>query len=214
MLTSFAVAFPFVVLAVFVWLLVVHTEKLYAPSQYTPDTTIAAFAEATRRQTRDAQLVAQSAISAAVAPAIVARSNGADLNEVREQIAERLDQAVEDASVKLARSLLIEGADTVSIPVSRETTVQDLLDSAYFALTPAVGPYTYGIDWMLVRSDHELLENIGSKWAEGNGMPDDYRPLREVGIEPGATLTAIRRGHRRFRRPPVTGEEAQGKPTS
>lgn len=197
MLTIFAVSFPFVVLGVFVWLLVAHTEKLYAPSQYTPDTSIAAFAQATRRETRDAQLVARGALRAAVAPAIV--SDGADVQQVGEQIVARYDEALEEASVKLVRRLILDDdAETISLPVSEATTVQELLDSIYLSIASAVGPYTYGIEWVLVREDHEALKDIGSNWAEARGSSGDERKLSEVGIGPGSTLTAIRRGHRRF----------------
>jgi hypothetical protein len=200
MLTSFAVSFPFVVLAVFVWLLVAHTTKLYAPNQYTAETTIEAFANATRRQNTETQLLVRSAVSHAVATAIGAEDVGtATPADVRDQIAANFDQAVEDASVTLARSLLIDGAENVQIAVGNKTSVQDFLDSAYFSLVPAVGPYTYGVDWVLVGGDHETLPEMGSNWAEQQGEEGDFRLLEEVGIRPGTILTAIRRGHRGFR---------------
>lgn len=57
---------------------------------------------------------------------------------------------------------------------------------------------TYGIEWILARNDHEALTDIGSNWAEARGYSYDERLLREVGINPGSTLTAIRRDHRKF----------------
>lgn len=201
-LTSFAVVFPFVVLMVFVWLLVKHTEKLYPPDAYTANTSIEAFAAATRRQARDTQRLidnARSAVELAVDRTLGSSSVGEeDATSMRQHLVATFDEAVEEASVTVVRRLIIGDAESYQVPVTLEMTVQELLDSVYLSLAPAVGPYTYGTDWVLVREDQEVLRDMGTNRRDNAGVDGDVRRLSEVGITAGMTLTAVRRGHRTF----------------
>jgi hypothetical protein len=200
MMTTFAVSFPFVVLVLFVWLLVAHTAKLYAPSEYTADTSIESFVMATRRQQRDAHIVIRNAIGATVATQVETAEGATAASEadMRDRLIATYDEAISQFSVTVVRGLILAGAEDYQVPISDRTTVQELLDSVYFSLVPAVGPYTYGMSWVLIRGDHEVLADLGSNWAQRNGRTGDDRPLAEVGIAAGTTLTAAPRGHRKF----------------
>src|SRR5947209_6007553 len=50
--TVYAVVFPVLVLAVFVWLLLAHPANLYSPTQFGAGTTIEAYVRALRREQR------------------------------------------------------------------------------------------------------------------------------------------------------------------
>lgn len=201
-LAIFAVSFPLIVFAIFVWLLLKHTLKLYAPHQYTSDTSIQTFASVVAQQQIASQAVLGQAVSEALVTAVASDSSsgdGASVQAVRQHVADAFSEAVRAGSITVIRSVF-DGAEPIQIPTTADTTVQDLLNAIYFALVPSVGPYTYAIDWILVTPEHKPLLNIGSGWAREQGLPGDVRPLSDVGLRPGMTLTVINRSHRSFPR--------------
>jgi len=82
----------------------------------------------------------------------------------------------------------------VQIPVTEETTVDSLLDTIYFALAPAVKPFTYNKTWILTDDSGKNYTDIGTIWAKDQNLPRDTRPITEVGIFPGSTLPAVAKG--------------------
>jgi hypothetical protein len=63
----------------------------------------------------------------------------------------------------------------------------------YFALAPAVQPFTYNQAWDLV-DDHGIeYSDIGTMWARQRNQLRDTRPVSAAGILPGTTLTAVAR---------------------
>jgi hypothetical protein len=204
MLAVFAVAFPIVVLAVFVWLLLRHPGNLYAPSQYTAETNIEDFVSVLTRQQRASQVVLERAVSDAVVSGVVQKSPveaTVIAEDVRQHVADAFSQSVADSSVTVVRRNIRADASAATIPIDSDTTVQDLLDSIYYSLVPAVGPFTYNVEWVLALPNHDLLPDLGSAWADKQGQRHDERPIADVGIEPGMTLTVLPRAHRRFGRP-------------
>lgn len=183
LLTSFAVGFPLIVLTVFVWLLVRHPANLYAPMEYTAETSVDIFVSALDRRRRAFEVVLSEAVPEAVGAALPS----APSEDFRVGFAAAFDRAFRNRAVTILTEAFGYGHPT-RVPVTKETTVQDLLDLTYFSLEPAVEPYTYGRSWVLAREDGKRLPDL----EQGpSGMRNDRRRLGEVGISPGETLWAI-----------------------
>ena len=180
----FAVSFPVLVFAVFLWLLLKHPVNLYSPSQFSSQTTtIERYAAALTREQRDNTVIIRQAVSEALSDAVQGE-------RVRERVSETFDRVVEKKGlITVDRSLLAEGAAPVQFPVTPDTKVAELLDSIFFSIAPVVEPFTYNKSWVLSDGDGALLKDIGTKWAEQHGSARDERSITEAGIDPGSTLT-------------------------
>lgn len=191
----FAVAFPVAVFTAFVWLLVNHAPKLYAPGQYSSDITPEAY-----RQGITMTTVASfgRAVAESVAP-LLQQDHAEPAAAMLEAVARRFEVAVAESSVTVSLDRLKPGADVLQIPVTERTTVGRLLDSIYNALAPVVKPHTYNQTWLLVDADGNEYTEMGTKWAERRNLPRDSRRITEVGIVPGSSLTVIAKGAARQR---------------
>lgn len=69
--------------------------------------------------------------------------------------------------------------------MTRETTIDELLDTVFFSLTPDIEPFSYGKTWVLGAEDGTLLVALGTHWAKTEGLQRDERPIGEVGLLPG-----------------------------
>lgn len=185
--TVFAVVFPIAVLITFIWLLLKHPGNLYSPWQYTQQTSVEGYVAALSRESRTAAHVYSQAIGEAIASA--APDSGAATSG---QIALAFERRVQASSVTIGRDLLLDGAEPIQIPVTPETTLDELLDSVFLAIRPAVAPFTYGEAWVLATEPGALLTEMGTKWAKAKGRPRDERALAEVGISPGSKLRLLR----------------------
>jgi hypothetical protein len=189
-LAVFAVVFPLIVFAIFIWLLLVYPANLYPPDQYTAVTTVVDYVAALRREGLASRAVVEQAIVEAVSAA-TEHNTGAAQPEIASSIARAVESAVDRGSVTVDRSLLLPGAEPVRFPVSEDMAVQDLLDSIYFALRPSVKPFSYGESWWLTQEDGTGFPAVGASWAsKAFNRNRDERTLASVGIEPGATLKA------------------------
>jgi hypothetical protein len=185
----FAVAFPLLVLTIFVWLLLAHPANLYSPQQYTANTTIQKYAEVLSRERRASAVVLKEAASEA--SALIAVDHGApQSDERRDEVARNIERIVEESRVKIDRSAILPGADPIEIPVTSGTTVDELLDSVYFSISGAVKPFTYNKAWVLADADRPRFD-IGTQWAKSEGWQRDSRTLAAAGIAPGSTLFAM-----------------------
>jgi hypothetical protein len=181
----FAVSFPVLVFAVFLWLLLKHPANLYSPSQFTSETTtIERYVAALKREQRDSTVILQQAVSEAISDTVEG-----DDERVRERISEAFERAIEEGTITVDRTPLLGVADPVRFPVTPDTKVAELLDSIYISITPNVKPFTYNKSWILSDADGGLLKDIGTAWAEERGWARDERSLAEAGIEPGSKLT-------------------------
>ena len=99
-------------------------------------------------------------------------------------------------TVKIIRSELIPGSESVSIPITAETTVDAFLDSVYLVVKSKVRLYTYNKAWVLGDGDKRPFGEMGTKWAKSNNRSRDDRYLVEVGISPGSLLYALKKGRR------------------
>lgn len=193
-LATFAVVFPLLVFGIFIWLLLIHPGNLYPPDQYTAHTSIQSYVNALRRERRASQAALEKAIVKGVS-AVAQEQGGPGGQAVEESVQRAVAEVVSRESVRVERSGLITGAEPVSIAVDEQTTVQDLLDAVYFSLDDAVGPYEYGKTWRLLDPAGAELRKADSGRARYRQERRDTRPLSEVGIEGGTTLTVA---------PPVT----------
>lgn len=189
----FAVCFPLVVLGVFIWILLEHPANLYSPGQYTSQTTIESYARTLSRQRRDESLVFQRAISeASTAMAEAAQEGAPTPDALRERVETIFEHAVEEGTLTIDRSKLIEGAEPIQLPVSSHTTVQELLDSVYFSIASAVKPFTYNKSWILADESLTPLTEMGTRWAKRKAaMSADHRKIADIGIKPAATLSVL-----------------------
>jgi hypothetical protein len=191
----FAVIFPFVVLVAFVWLLLYRPLNLYAPSQYTEPTGVREFAEIIGRQGRDEVEIYKQAVAEAVVAGVVEDQDvvagSIDRQAVLNRVTARFDDVVGQHSVRVDRSLIIEGAEPVAIPVTPETTADEFLDSVWFNISESVEPYTYNDSWVLTNQDSVPVRELGTKWAWEQGWLGDDRKLEDAGIVLGGTYFAI-----------------------
>jgi hypothetical protein len=191
----FAVTFPSVVFAVFVWLLVRHAPNLYAPGQYSRDITPEVYRTGISR-------TESIFLGRAVAKSVVPLLGGDSETPVREadieQVARRFEEAIAESSVSISLEDMKRGAGQVHIPVDDGTSIQSLLDQIFFELDSTVQPGTYGRAWVLVDEKGEQLSEMGMSWARKRlGQERDPRTIAAVGILPGAHLTATRLSRRR-----------------
>ena len=193
--TCFAVAFPTAVFVVFVWLLIQHAPNLYAPSQYSKEITPEAYRIGISRA--DSILFGR-AVAETVVPLLGEDHGGESHTAAVEQVARRFETAVEKSCVILSVDALVPGAQQLQIAVDSETTISELLDWIYFQLEPAVEPFSYDINWLLIGEDGTEYTDMGTPWARQRGLSEDTRPISAVGIEPGIRLTAVAK--RRARR--------------
>jgi hypothetical protein len=197
-LAVFAVSFPVAVFGVFLWLLLTHPANLYPPNQYTSTTTIESYAAALQRSRGINQVILGNAIVEAVSAAVEANPGGAATREdIAPPIAEAVGLAFKQGGVTVHIDDDFSRPQTIVVPVLDSTPVQDLLDQIYFALAPDVPPFSYGKQWALQMDSGEtrVFDEIGSAWSRRNGFSleeGDYRPLSQVGIEPGSVLQVIR----------------------
>ncbi|WP_264051711.1 hypothetical protein [Methylobacterium flocculans] len=86
------------------------------------------------------------------------------------------------------------GGKTISIPIDDNIPVSDVLDFLYFEINKvsSVEVYTYSKAWVLENTKtSERLFDIGSFWAEKNGLREDNRLAKSVGLLPGETFKVI-----------------------
>ncbi len=192
-LSVFAVTFPLLVFGVFVWLVLNHPGNLYRPDQFTETTTIDAFVGGLRRQTLASQAVLESAIADAVSAAITAHDEGGDATPagIVATVDRAVALAVRQGGITVLRDQIVPGAKPITLPVSEETTVQDLLDAIWFSFDGAVPPFTYGRQWWLALEDGTGFPEIGGPWAKRHrGLAVDERLLASVGIRAGMSVVA------------------------
>jgi hypothetical protein len=185
----FAVAFPTLVFAVFVWLLVKHAPKLYAPAQYSRDITPEVYRAGISQA--DAQFIGR-ALAKTVVPLLGDLGDDqADREAVVEKVGLDFEAAFRESAVEIEVVPPQPGDEPVRVPVTTKTEVGDLLDQVWLELNGRVAPYTYNREWILTSSDGSRCPDMGTVWAKRHGLQRDTRPISEVGIKPGDCLKAI-----------------------
>jgi hypothetical protein len=125
-------------------------------------------------------------------------------NKPRSLIAEVLRTEAYEITEEINRTAFITvdlsdvNPDTgiVRYPLAALKDVSSLTDEVYFALSPTVRPYYYGVDWVLRdRRSGQVLRTQRMLDGVPPGMPyPDRRDLAAVGIRAGSELEAVRPG--------------------
>ncbi|HEY1701932.1 MAG TPA: hypothetical protein VGG75_19670 [Trebonia sp.] len=183
----FAVAFPAVVFGTFIWLLIKHAPKLYAPGQYSKDITPEIYRIGIRRA--DSMFIGQ-AVAKSVAP-LIGGYEGTEGDAAVARVAEKFAAALDESIITVNLEALKPGARDLSIPSTLESGIQDILNEIYFTLEPAVPVASYDPSWILVDKDGNPYGSMGISWASKRGLVDDPRTINEVGISPGMRLAAV-----------------------
>ncbi|MEV6875521.1 hypothetical protein [Amycolatopsis sp. NPDC051128] len=177
MLAIFSVVFPAAVATVFFLILWHDNKVLYAPREFGANTSVAEYAEAMSRNSRRSIDALESLLA-----------------ESLEAVNGKLDAlgATPTQRDEIVASVRSAARRPLEILVNGNTTVKDLLNAVFFAVSPRVRPYTYGKEWILRDGPTgRLLKDIGTAWAKSHlKAHDDERPLSEIGIHGGDVLTA------------------------
>lgn len=201
LLAVFAVVFPCAVFAAFFTVLWKRPFVLYAPGDFTADTPIATFVGAMQSSSlREAE-----AVDAAVRRAVEVivreeRTRGEISTKESEELIETAVRVGTDdyrnrlLTVDLTTFDSALGPEPFTTPISDRTSVDQVLNLLYFALSPKVKPYTYGRDWVLYDPDtKKMLTDLGTIWARlHTGKDWDERPAVSVGLRPGMRLAVKR----------------------
>jgi hypothetical protein len=198
MLAVFSVAFPAAIAAIFFLILWKKPYVLYAPKDYSDRPGIREFVGAlsssTNRSLDNVESAIRSAFETVIDPQLT------DIGEARKE--SLVQEAVETAQRDVRRRTVevdlggIHSSLRTSpfiFPISDRTTVADLLDSVYFAISDFVSPFSYGDEWMLLdEKTGNTHREIGTSWAKkALDQSRDWRPLKDVGIDPGDRLIAV-----------------------
>jgi hypothetical protein len=192
-LAIFAVIYPIVVTGLFFLILWKRNWLFYPPSEFSHDVQPAQYIDAMRGQRIQLEL-GQVAIRTAVEEAAVSTMKewGVDdeerLERVRTKTREELDKLSIDVNIDINET---NAARTRFYPTDT-STVTDLLNSVYFAISDFVRPFEYPRTWVLEREGGGVLDQMGTSWARSRGLPEDDRLLGEVGIKAGDRLRARR----------------------
>src|SRR5262249_44262265 len=93
-------------------------------------------------------------------------------------------------NVSLRRALGLRSR-MLRLPCSTNTRVAAFLEAIWRAMSPRVGPYTYGKVWVLRETTTERVLDVGNAWARSHGVASDDRTLSEAGILPGMQLEVV-----------------------
>jgi hypothetical protein len=195
--TAFSLGFPLVVLAglgVFLWK---KPEVLYAPGDFSKETPIQTYVDAVRGQNVQSTIEAQTAalreiVESAVESTIVQYQPAAGTTDDASAIARSV------AEEEISKHTIVVDVPTFAlrvetmpfpVPVAGSTTVDQFLNTVFYAMDGVVRPYTYGTDWVLLDPAGRELHDIGTDYAvKALHRRRDERTLAEAGIAAGSRL--------------------------
>lgn len=190
MLAIFAVAFPTLVSILFFYTLWYNNKVLYAPRDFAEGTSVTEYVIAMSQTTRRRRDVVESALRAELKGQLEKLGT---TDAQRDEILESVSTAARRTEVTVDITEFSPDAEPLTIPVDERSTVNELLDGVWFAISDQVDAYTYGKSWLL--RDNEtgrVFNQIGTRYARRQLRAGrDIRELTVVGIEPGASLSAI-----------------------
>jgi hypothetical protein len=196
LLAIFAVVFPTLVAAAFFYILWYDNKILYAPQDFAEGTTVTEYAEAMSRTARRSVNIVESALRGEFdrLGAQLAKLGATDAQ--RNEILASVGAAARRTVVTVDISMFAPWPGSIDIPIDAASTVTELLDAVYFAISDRVENFSYRRTWLLRNDDTgHLYDRIGAHHARLHLRTNrDYRLLTEVGIEPGARLTVVPMG--------------------
>lgn len=193
----FLVAFPFIVLGVFGWLVSRHHEKLYAPGDYKSDDGFLEGVKARLALVREFE-VQQRRVNETVEQVISSQKGGRGNNWDIAALVQEIQEEISSATniVIDAGEFLNNGNSTFELPAALFDTVGDLTDAVYYKIAPKVKPYEYGFTWLMRDQKRDQILRTArmiTGAGPGKNVPDT-RALAEVGIGPGTHLKIERPG--------------------
>jgi hypothetical protein len=205
LLATFAVAFPSAVAAAFFVILWKKPFILYAPRDFPGQTSIKDFRVATEypatvssasdRSLANVEAAIQTAFETVLIPRLDAWQGEGNRRSLVDEAVAAARRDYRDRAIEVDLSGIYRGLAhyPLIVPVTDDTTVTDLLDNIYFAISAFVDNFSYNRTWIL--EDDETgrrYDKIGMLWARDRGDSGrDRRRLAEAGIRPGAHLRAV-----------------------
>lgn len=197
MLAIFAVAFPFLVSLAFFLTLWNNNKVLYAPGEFTSDTTVQDYVEAMNRNNRRSVSIVEAALQSALTrletQLEVLGATAHQRGEILASVSTAARAVMITVNVSVFNTERTE-PPVVEVPVDESTTVTELLDAVYFAIWGKVEGFSYGKTWLL-RDEFtgRRFDKIGTLYARRYLKTDrDYRQLSEVDIEPASPLAVFK----------------------
>ena len=202
----FSVAFPTAVAAVFFVFLWKKPFVFYAPRDFSVETPVGVYVAAMGPTGKGALQAVEETVRSAINTALTtvavvtdqsAASSAVEIHQAVESIVASATEDYRSKAIEIDISGIspkLIGEDPMQFFADGDTSIQRLTDQVYFRISGYVRPYRYGKEWVLedARSG-KRYENMGKQWAgEHLGVAEDTRLLSEVGIVPGARLTAVR----------------------
>lgn len=197
-LAVFSVSFPATIAVGLFVLLWKKPEVLYAPGDYSVETPIRDYVEAVRGATLPAAVTRQAeAMEKIVASAVETTitkfrkdptaNNDIDARTLAREVA---DYEIRKSAIEVQLPIIASSSRNghLLLPIEDyETTVDEFLDTLYFAMQKLVPPYTYGQTWVLINEETgQSLTKVGASYVGNAGRRGkDNRLLSEVGIIPG-----------------------------
>lgn len=198
LLIIYSVIFPTGVATMFFAILIKKPFVLYAPKDYSSNPTVNDFVSALNTSRSRGIENMEASIRLTIEEAIPKILDGklGDLDHER-IVTEAVRAARADflqRTLRISFSALDITLPDLLLPVSDDTRVQEVLDEVWSAAQNVVPAFSYGREWILLDpATRHRFGDIGSAWAQRtNGEHYDRRTLSQVGIRPGAQLTAAR----------------------
>lgn len=196
----FSVAFPTVIAVLFFIVIWGRPYVLYAPQDFSKQTSVEAYVSAINSARSGQMKAVETAVRTAISTNIETLADG---NLTAEERHAAVNAAVESAThtfAELTIEVNLEAIDEdfrsrspISLFIDPETTtVGDVLTQIDLAIARYVEPGSYGRIWTLRDQRTGRPFPAGSAQNGGVDPVDETRLLREVDVDPGARLVAVR----------------------
>lgn len=207
-LTSFVMLFPAGICIAFFRILWVKHFVFYPPSEFGPRTDVTQYVEAMSAASRPKPVAdsIKDKIEQVLKPEELAwtidrlintspeKDHAKSIRELLDLVRNRVEDSVKAAFVRIdSTPLLGPNGPVWDEAYEPDMPVFAFLNNIWRHLQPHVGPFTYSVEWVLRDvAENQLLRELGRPLARPRGLPEDKRPLSEVGIRPGTTLEVVR----------------------
>jgi hypothetical protein len=206
-LTTFVIGFPLLVVVAFFYLLIFRPENVFSPQEFQSDDSYIRIREIARAST-----VSLSQLDDKIEQKITQLLTSEQLVEKLSSLqGEQLTEALENAAANISDEIretnfftvsftqIAPNLDDLTMPIDAFPTFSALLNSIWFRLGPAVEPFTYGTSWVLRdKASGKVFKALWMSDVPGRRKRQklkphyDYRPLEEVGMQPGMILEVVR----------------------
>ncbi len=197
-LTWFVILFPIVNAGIFYWILVNKPQNFYPPEAYSNDES---FLKAMNSEKADKLGLIAGKLETTIqdfltSPHFVNTIASADkdkLPDILNSEVQKISNEIKQAAFITVDISAFSDSSPLVLPIDALSTIDNLTNEVYFELAPAVRPYAYGHDWVLINTETEETITVVRMISEAPaGIPlTDKRSLEEMNIKPGAVLRAL-----------------------